>query len=177
LKPISIVSEIDLRKRFPGYDQLNDDISAYGLSLFRPSEHVYPEFRGLYNRQLVLNFTQEQREYFLIGMMKVNFLKRLESSVRSFATTMKRTVDKIKNLEDRITQLYHLGFRSKVARSTLADANESRDWRIFADFAHRLINTARRLYASEPMGVDLNQSLYALDSTTIDLCLSLFRAC
>ena len=71
-------------------------------------------------------------------------------------------------------KLYHLGFRGKVARSTLADANESRDWRIFADFAQRLITTARRLYASEPMGVDLDQSLYALDSTTIDLCLSLF---
>jgi hypothetical protein len=71
-------------------------------------------------------------------------------------------------------KLYHLGFRGKVARSTLADANESRDWRIFADFAHRLIATARRLYASEPMGVALDQSLYALDSTTIDLCLSLF---
>ncbi len=71
-------------------------------------------------------------------------------------------------------KLYHLGFRGKVARSTLADANESRDWRIFADFAQRLIITARRLYASDPMGVDLDQSLYALDSTTIDLCLSLF---
>jgi hypothetical protein len=71
-------------------------------------------------------------------------------------------------------KLYHLGFRGKVARSTLADANESRDWRIFADFAHRLIATARRLYASEPLGVDLEQSLYALDSTTIDLCLALF---
>ncbi len=69
---------------------------------------------------------------------------------------------------------YHLGFHSKVARSTLADANESRDWRIYADFAHRLIATARRLYAREPMGVDLEQSLYALDSTTIDLCLALF---
>jgi hypothetical protein len=71
-------------------------------------------------------------------------------------------------------KLYHLGLRSKVARATLADANQSRDWRIFADFAQRLIHTARRLYASEPMGVDLEQSLYALDSTTIDLCLTLF---
>jgi IS4 transposase len=61
-----------------------------------------------------------------------------------------------------------------VARSTLAEANESRDWRIFADFAHRLVATARGLYACEPMGVDLEQSLYALDSTTIDLCLALF---
>ena len=71
-------------------------------------------------------------------------------------------------------KLYHLGFRGKVARSTLADANESRDWRIFADFAQRLIATARKLYMREPMGVDLDESLYALDSTTIDLCLALF---
>jgi hypothetical protein len=71
-------------------------------------------------------------------------------------------------------KLYHLGFHGKVARSTLADANESRDWRIFADFAHRLIATARGLYARESMGVDLEQSLYALDSTTIDLCPALF---
>jgi len=61
-----------------------------------------------------------------------------------------------------------------VARSTLADANEARDWRIFADFAHRLIATARGLYVREPMGVDLDESLHALDSTTIDLCLALF---
>ncbi len=71
-------------------------------------------------------------------------------------------------------KLYHMGFRGKVARSTLADANESRDWRIYADFAQVLIATARRLYAQDPIGVDLDQSLYALDSTTIDLCLSLF---
>src|SRR6202165_3647411 len=71
-------------------------------------------------------------------------------------------------------KLYHMGFRSKVARSTLADANESRDWRIYADFAQVLITIARPLYASDPMGVDLDQSLYALDSTTIDLCLALF---
>src|SRR5215210_4319744 len=72
------------------------------------------------------------------------------------------------------SKLYHMGFRGKVARSTLADANESRDWRIFADFAQVLIGIARPLYASEPIGVDLDQSLYAWDSTTIDLCLSLF---
>jgi hypothetical protein len=71
-------------------------------------------------------------------------------------------------------KLYHMGFRGRVARSTLADANESHDWRIYADFAQVLIRTARPLYASDPIGVDLEQSLYALDSTTIDLCLSLF---
>ena len=71
-------------------------------------------------------------------------------------------------------KLYHMGFRGKVARSTLADANENRDWRIFADFAQVLIGIARPLYAQDPIGVELDQSLYALDSTTIDLCLSLF---
>ena len=72
------------------------------------------------------------------------------------------------------SKLYHTGFRGKVSRSTLADANESHDWRIFADFAQGLIATARPLHACDLMGVDLHQSLYALDSTTIDLCLSLF---
>src|SRR5437879_8671959 len=71
-------------------------------------------------------------------------------------------------------KLYHMGFRSKIKRSTLADANELRDWRIYADFAEILIAIARPLYADDPIGVELDQSLYALDSTTIDLCLSMF---
>ena len=71
-------------------------------------------------------------------------------------------------------KLYHMGFRGSVARSTLADANESRDWRIYADFAQVLIGIARPLYVDDSLGVDLDQSLYALDSTTIDLCLSVF---
>jgi Domain of unknown function (DUF4372)/Transposase DDE domain len=71
-------------------------------------------------------------------------------------------------------KLYHMGIRGRVSRSTLADANETHDWRIFADFAQRLIAIARPLYMHDPIGVDLDQSLYALDSTTIDLCLSLF---
>jgi len=72
-------------------------------------------------------------------------------------------------------KLYHMGIRTKwISRSTLADANETRDWRIYADFAQSLIAMARRLYAQEPFGVDLNETVYALDATTIDLCLSLF---
>jgi transposase len=71
-------------------------------------------------------------------------------------------------------KLYHMGFRSRIARSTLADANETHDWRIFADFAQHLIGIARPLHAEDPMGVELGHSLYALDSTTIDLCLALF---
>jgi hypothetical protein len=71
-------------------------------------------------------------------------------------------------------KLYHMGFHGRVSRSTLADANDAHDWRIYADFAQVLIRAARPLYASDPIGVDLDHSLYALDSTTIDLCLSLF---
>jgi len=77
-------------------------------------------------------------------------------------------------LRSRGEQLYHLGFRSCVAHSTLADANSTRDWRIYADLAQGLIRRARKLYAEEPIGLELDQSIYALDSTTIDLCLSLF---
>ena len=77
-------------------------------------------------------------------------------------------------LRSRQDQLYRLGFRSTIAHSTLADANRSRDWRIYHDLAQGLIARARRLYASESFGVELEQTVYALDSTTIDLCLSLF---
>src|SRR5271167_195575 len=72
------------------------------------------------------------------------------------------------------SKLYHMGISQRVARSTLADANERRDWRIYADFAQRLIARARTLYAGDSFGVDLNHTVYALDATTIDLCLSVF---
>jgi hypothetical protein len=71
-------------------------------------------------------------------------------------------------------KLYHAGFRGRIARSTLADANQAHDWRIFADFAQLLIRRARTLYANDPLGVTLEHTVYALDSTTIDLCLKLF---
>ena len=71
-------------------------------------------------------------------------------------------------------KLYHMGIRSKISRSTLADANESRNWRIYADFAQSLINIARRLYIDDDFGIELDNTVYALDSTTIDLCLSTF---
>ena len=71
-------------------------------------------------------------------------------------------------------KLYHLGIRGRISKSTLADANENRDWRIYADFAHVLIGIARSLYANDAFGVSLKHTAYAFDSTTIDLCLSLF---
>lgn len=78
------------------------------------------------------------------------------------------------SLSANATKLYAMGFRSAVRRSTLADANESRDWRIWSGLAMVLIRRARKLYASQPLGVELDNTVYALDSTTIDLCLSLF---
>ena len=72
------------------------------------------------------------------------------------------------------SKLYHLGFRSAIARNTLANANAVRDWRIYADFAQHLISIARQLYADDPLVLDLDETVYALDSTTIDLCLSVF---
>lgn len=103
-KPESIFSDIDLKGRFPTYDRLNDEISNYQLSLFNPSKHVKDQFKAQYEARDILNFSQANREKFLIGMMKVNFLKRLESSVHSFAITMERTVTKIENLEGRLRQ-------------------------------------------------------------------------
>jgi len=101
LKPITLSPEIDSAGRFMSYDKLSHEIDGYRLSLFNPSQFVLSEFKSEYEKKIG-NFTQSQREDFLIGMMKVNFLKRLESSVHSFALTMKRTMDKIESLENRL---------------------------------------------------------------------------
>jgi Domain of unknown function (DUF4372)/Transposase DDE domain len=77
-------------------------------------------------------------------------------------------------LRAQASKLYHLGIRSTVARNTLANANATRDWRIYCDFVQSLIAMARRLYVNEPFGVELSETVYALDATTIDLCLSVF---
>jgi superfamily II DNA or RNA helicase len=103
-KPESIFSEIDLKGCFLTYDRLNDKIGNYKLSLFNPSLYVLEQFKAIYESPNKLNFRQEIREHYLIGMMKVNFLKRLESSIHSFAITMHRTVDKIEDLEKRLRQ-------------------------------------------------------------------------
>ena len=102
VRPQAIYAEIDTEGLFLSYDQLNDQINQYQLSLFSPSKYLLPEWAALYEETRVRNFRQDIREHFLIGMMKVNFLKRLESSVHSFATTMDRTIKKIVELEQRI---------------------------------------------------------------------------
>jgi SNF2 family DNA or RNA helicase len=102
LKPLSIFPKIDLEGEFMPYDKLNDEIYNYQLSLFNPSKYVLPEYREEYEHKPGQRFKQSVREHFLIGMMKVNFLKRLESSVKSFAITMERTIAKIEDLQERI---------------------------------------------------------------------------
>lgn len=106
LKPNSLYPDIDLKKQFPSYDELNEEILKYKLSVYNPSAYIKPEFTTKYEEaaksQGVLAFKQEIREHFLIGMMKVNFLKRLESSINSFEISMDRTIKKIEKLEDKI---------------------------------------------------------------------------
>jgi SNF2 family DNA or RNA helicase len=107
-RPVSIYPEIDLRGRFLSYDKLNDEIAGYKLALFNPSRFVMPEYKEEYEKKGAFPFTQGQRETFLIGMMKVNFLKRLESSVKSFEITMERTIAKIEGLEKKIKNFQEL---------------------------------------------------------------------
>ncbi len=114
LKPLSVYPKIDLKGEFMSYDTLNDEISGYQLSLFNPSAYLYDQYRAqydvkfakeqpsLFDRRSTDKFSQSVREHFLIGMMKVNFLKRLESSVSSFDITMRRTISKIDSLVVRI---------------------------------------------------------------------------
>jgi SNF2 family DNA or RNA helicase len=103
-KPVSIYPEIDLQRRFLSYDKLNDEIGGYKLSLFAPSRYLKDEFKSLplYQTHSGDPFNQADREKFLVGMMKVNFLKRLESSVEAFEITMGRTIGKIEDLERKI---------------------------------------------------------------------------
>ena len=101
-KPIPIYAEIDLRKGFPSYDELNDLISGYQLSLFKPSSYLKENTKINYELDGMSNFNQEQRENFLIGMMKIGFLKRLESSINSFTISMLNTLNKIDGLLQRI---------------------------------------------------------------------------
>jgi hypothetical protein len=85
LKPLSVYSDIDTEEMFLSYDKINEEISGYRLSLFNPSKYVLEPYRERYETTAVRNFRQSDREHYLIGMMKVGFLKRLESSVSSFA--------------------------------------------------------------------------------------------
>ncbi|MBD1827615.1 phospholipase D-like domain-containing protein [Microcoleus vaginatus GB1-A2] len=125
LKPISVFPEIDLKGEFMSYEQLNSEISKYQLSLFNPSKYVLSQYRPVYENKGVRNFKQSDRERCLIGMMKVNFLKRLESSIRSFALTMERTINKTEALEIKIKNFKQLQ-QSRDANQTVSFS----DWMI-----------------------------------------------
>ena len=104
-KPYSIYPDIDLENRFPSYDRINKQILEYKLSIFNPSAYVRPEKQKKYEEMAeteILAFKQADRENFLIGMMKINYLKRLESSIKSFEISLDRTIRKIENLEEKI---------------------------------------------------------------------------
>lgn len=107
-KPIAIYPNIDIKDRFYTYDEINKIILQYKLSVFNPSAYVLPDKKSKYEEQAmtkgILGFKQSDREHFLIGMMKVNFLKRLESSIQSFEISMDRTIQKIERLESKIRE-------------------------------------------------------------------------
>lgn len=115
-KPYSVYPEIDLNNRFPSYDRLNKQILEYKLSVFNPSAYVKPDKQKKYEDLAateVLAFKQTDRENFLIGMMKINYLKRLESSIESFEISMDRTIQKIENLENKINEFLKLKSKSQ----------------------------------------------------------------
>jgi len=121
-KPHSVYPDIDLENRFSSYDQINKQILGYKLSVFNPSAYVKPDKREKYEERAkteVLTFKQSDRENFLIGMMKVNYLKRLESSIQSFAISLDRTIQKIENLERKIADFKKV--KSSSSEETLGD--------------------------------------------------------
>ena len=156
-KPLSIYSDIDKKHRFPTYDTLNVEIENYKLSLFKPFTYVKGEYRHLYpNDEGVHNFSQEKREKYLIGMMKVNFLKRLESSVRSFAITMDRTVRKIEDIEQRLQGYQKLrdGNPEDLQATLFVIDDEDDDENDEVDDLREAFEVGSRKYRLEHMRVD-----------------------
>jgi SNF2 family DNA or RNA helicase len=143
LKPISLFSPIDTDNNFMSYDDINKEICDYQLSLFKPSFYILEEFRERYAGELKQkNFTQSDRERFLIGMMKVNFLKRLESSVYSFQITLERTIQKIQALEAKIKQFQKYQQESIKNEDITLEADEDEDlqaaFAVGKDFKYQL---------------------------------------
>jgi Domain of unknown function (DUF4372) len=122
-------------------------------------EHVHPDCRAYGGDQRVRTLSCAEH-YRAMAFAQLTY----RESLRDIETC----------LSVQVSKLYSMGFRDPVRRSTLADANEVRDWRIYAELAQRLITQARRLYVNEDLGFDLANTVYALDSTTIDLCLAVF---
>lgn len=129
-KPISVYPDIDIANRFPSYDRLNKQILRYKLSVFNPSAYVKPGCQAKYAAMeggQNLNFKQIDREHTLIGMMKVNFLKRLESSIEAFEISMDRTIQKIEKLSTRINDYLALGSKKTDESFELDDLPEDEE--------------------------------------------------
>nr|MBC8416216.1 SWF/SNF helicase family protein [Candidatus Cloacimonadota bacterium] len=177
LKPISLAPDIDLQKRFPSYDKLNHEIMQYALSLYNPSKYVKEEFKDLYRkkaRSRMLAFEQETREHFLIGMMKVNFLKRLESSIESFEISLDRTIKKIDKLQEKIDSfnanlanelsVYSDEFIEDVEKEEDDDVNEAAEmWQVGAKLKFELAHLDLESW-KEDLKKDNNQLLTIYNS-------------
>ncbi|HEX8556785.1 MAG TPA: helicase-related protein [Pyrinomonadaceae bacterium] len=165
-KPVSLFPEVDTEGAFLSYDKLNDEISNYKLSLFSPSQYVRPEFKRLYaDRTEVDNFSQESREHFLVGMMKVNYLKRLESSVKSFAISMERTAEKIAALEEKIKTFKRARSENRALDFETFDEADAED-----DELRDAMQTGAKLkYRLEHLDVDRWLKDLAGDRRQIDL--------
>ena len=139
--------------------------STMHMAAVRPADGAYAA-DGVRALRRSVRWPSQSEELQLHGPVPVHGIAQLtvRESLRDVEACLRSQAEK----------LYHMGIRGQVARNTLANANATRDWRIYADFAQRLIGIARKLYADEPFGVDLTNTAYALDSTTIDLSLSLF---
>ncbi len=129
LPVISKAPDIDIKDEFPSYDRINKEIMTYKLSLFNPAAYVKQEHKDYYaelaGETKIAAFTQENREHFLIGMMKMNFLKRLESSIRSFEISMNRTIEKISLLETRIKEFIENSSNEEIL--DIPQVNDSED--------------------------------------------------
>jgi superfamily II DNA or RNA helicase len=174
-KAIPVYPNIDLAKKFMTYDQLNEEIQNYQLSLFKPSMYVQEEFKAIYEKDETKNFSQEKREGFLIGMMKVNFLKRLESSVHSFATSMSRTIEKIKALQAKIRAFQSLPDDTEIDPDELhsqeGDDEETEDaWQVGKKVPYRLkhMNCAEWLEALEKDRLQLEKLYKAAAEVTVE---------
>jgi len=174
-KAIPVYPNIDLAKKFMTYDQLNEEIQNYQLSLFKPSVYVQEEFKAIYEKDETKNFSQEKREGFLIGMMKVNFLKRLESSVHSFATSMSRTIEKIEALQAKLKAFQNLPDDTEIDPDELhpkdGDDEEIEDaWQVGKKVPYRLkhMKCAEWLEALEKDRLQLEKLYKAAAEVTVE---------
>lgn len=135
-KPVSLSPHVDTQQLFPSYAKISQEIDGYTLSIFSPSQYVLPQFKAQYQHKNNDPFSQGDREHYLIGMMKVNFLKRLESSVVSFGLTLERTIDKINHLEQTITTF--MAQQSNAMRVDI-ELTDDRDDDEFQEVMHQTV--------------------------------------